>query len=102
MDTADAAVITSLGFDNQPMVALEAFSHGRPVIVSDPVLAQEFGAAAMGTPGTDAAALADLIVDLEADRSLLQHPRAAAIDYARDRQPASHVTRLLALASPTP
>ena len=41
MDAADAALITSLGFDNQPMVALEAFAHGRPVVVSDPVLAKE-------------------------------------------------------------
>lgn len=98
MDAADAALITSLGFDNQPMVALEAFSHGRPVIVSDPVLAGEFGDAAIGTPGTDAAALAELIVQLEADRSLLQHPRDAAVAYARERQPAAHVARLRELA----
>lgn len=98
MDAADAALITSLGFDNQPMVALEAFSHGRPVIVSDPVLAGEFGDAAIGTPGTDAAALAELIVQLEADRSLLQHPREAAVAYARERQPAAHVARLRELA----
>src|SRR5690606_22817273 len=50
MDAADAALITSLGFDNQPMVALEAFAHGRPVIVSDPVLGGEFGDAALLTP----------------------------------------------------
>lgn len=99
MDAADAALITSLGFDNQPMVALEAFSHGRPVIVSDPVLAGEFGDAAMGTPGTDAEALAELIVRLEADRSLLQHPREAAVTYARDRQPGAHVARLRELTA---
>lgn len=99
MDAADAALITSLGFDNQPMVALEAFSHGRPVIVSDPVLATEFAEAAIGTPGTDAEALAELIIALEADRSLLQHPRQAAVDYARERQPSAHVARLQELAA---
>ena len=99
MDAADAALITSLGFDNQPMVALEAFSHGRPVLVSDPVLAGEFGDAAIGTPGTDAEALASLIITLEADRSLLQHPRDAAVAYARERQPAEHVAALQRLAA---
>ncbi len=97
MAGADAALITSLGFDNQPMVALEAFAHGRPVIVSDPVLAKEFGDAAIGTPTPDAEGLADLIVRLEADRSLLDAPRAGAIEYAKERQPAAHVARLLQL-----
>lgn len=94
MDAADAALITSLGFDNQPMVALEAFAHGRPVIVSDPVLATEFGDAALGTPTPDAEGLAALILRLEADRSLLDAPRDGAIAYARDRVAAAHVARL--------
>lgn len=94
MDAADAALITSLGFDNQPMVALEAFAHGRPVIVSDPVLATEFGAAAVGTPTPDAEGLADLIVRLEADRALLDGPRAGAVAYARERVASAHVARL--------
>ncbi|MDT0158069.1 glycosyltransferase family 4 protein [Microbacterium sp. ARD32] len=94
MDAADAALITSLGFDNQPMVALEAFAHGRPVIVSDPVLATEFGDAALGTPTPDAAGLAELILRLEADRSLLDAPRAGAVTYASERVAAAHVARL--------
>ena len=94
MDAADAALITSLGFDNQPMVALEAFAHGRPVIVSDPVLGGEFGDAALLTPTPDAVGLADLILRLEADRSLLDASRAGALAYARDRVAAAHVARL--------
>ncbi|BDZ40258.1 glycosyltransferase family 4 protein [Microbacterium suwonense] len=94
MDAADAALITSLGFDNQPMVALEAFAHGRPVIVSDPVLATEFGDAAIGTPAPDAEGLADLILRLETDRSLLDTPRAGALAYARERVASAHVARL--------
>lgn len=94
MDAADAALITSLGFDNQPMVALEAFAHGRPVIVSDPVLATEFGDAALGTSTPDAAGLAELILRLEADRSLLDAPRAGALAYAGDRVAAAHVAKL--------
>lgn len=94
MDAADAVLITSLGFDNQPMVALEAFAHGRPVIVSDPVLAKEFGAAALLTPTPDAAGLADLILQLEAARELLSAPRAGAIAYADERVASAHVARL--------
>src|SRR5690606_33913686 len=90
MDAADAALITSLGFDNQPMVALEAFAHGRPVIVSDPVLATEFGDAALGTPTPDAEGLATLILRLEADRSLMDAPRAGATAYASDHIAAAH------------
>ncbi|MGW9629000.1 glycosyltransferase family 4 protein [Microbacterium sp. NPDC055521] len=99
MDAADAALITSLGFDNQPMVALEAFAHGRPVIVSDPVLATEFGDAALGTPSPDAEGLADLIIRLAADRSLLAAPREAAVAYASERVAAAHVARLLELVA---
>ncbi|QMU96479.1 glycosyltransferase family 4 protein [Microbacterium esteraromaticum] len=99
LDAADAALITSLGFDNQPMVALEAFAHGRPVIVSDPVLATEFGDAALGTQTPDAEGLADLIVRLEASRELLAAPRDAAVAYASERQPGAHVARLLELAA---
>ncbi|WP_353113135.1 glycosyltransferase family 4 protein [Microbacterium sp.] len=94
MDGSDAVLITSLGFDNQPMVALEAFAHGRPVIVSDPVLAGEFGPAALGTPTPDARGLADLVVELAADRDRLAPHREAATAYARDRQPSAHVARL--------
>jgi len=99
LDAADAALITSFGFDNQPMVALEAFAHGRPVIVSDPVLATEFGAAALGTATPDAAGLADMIVRLEASRDLLATARTAAVAYAQERQPSAHVARLLELAA---
>lgn len=94
MDAADAALITSLGFDNQPMVALEAFAHGRPVIVSDPVLDTEFGDAALGTTTPDAAGLADLILRLEGSRDLLTAPREAAVAYARERVASAHVARL--------
>jgi glycosyltransferase involved in cell wall biosynthesis len=94
MDAADAALITSLGFDNQPMVALEAFAHGRPVIVSDPVLGGEFGDAALLAPTSDAAGLAELIVRLESERTLLDAPRAGALAYARERVAAAHVARL--------
>ena len=98
---SDAVVISSLGFDNQPMIALEAFSRGRPAVAVDPVLAGEFGAAAIGTEGTDAAGLAASLERLLDDRSALERAAAAALTYARDRQPAPHaqeLERLIAVA----
>lgn len=94
LSESDAAVISSLGFDNQPMVALEAFTLGRPVIVTDPVLATEFEQAAVGTPTPDAEGLATTIITLATDRSRVRALGAHAADYARDRQAPAHAARL--------
>lgn len=92
--SADAALITSLGFDNQPMVALEAFSLGRGVIVTDPVLAHEFAPVALGTDTPDAVGLAATIVALVRDRARLVELGSAAAAYAAARQAPAHAARL--------
>nr|WP_274637202.1 glycosyltransferase family 4 protein [Microbacterium bovistercoris] len=92
---AHAVLITSLGFDNQPMIALEAFTRGRPVVVTDPVLRDEFGAAALGTDTPDAAGLAAVLVRAVRDRDLLRAAGQAALTYAQERQPDRHAAALL-------
>ncbi|MFS4505200.1 glycosyltransferase family 4 protein [Clavibacter sp. Sh2141] len=87
---AHAAVITSLGFDNQPMIAMEAFAEGRPVLVSDPVLAVEFGDAALRADAPDAEGLAATILRLAADRSSLAASARAAAHLASSVAPAAH------------
>ncbi len=89
-----AVLITSLGFDNQPMIALEAFTRARPVLVTDPVLRDEFGAAAVGTPAPDAAGLAASLVQAVRDRDLLRRAGQAALEYAQQRQPDRHAAAL--------
>lgn len=91
---SDAVLISSLGFDNQPMIALEAFSRGRPAIVADPVLAGEFGAAALGSSTPDAAGLADALERLIDDPRAREAAASAALAYARERQPAPHARAL--------
>ncbi|UUT34802.1 glycosyltransferase family 4 protein [Microbacterium elymi] len=91
---AHAVLITSLGFDNQPMIALEAFTRGRPVVVTDPVLRDEFGAAALGTDTPDAAGLAAVLVRAVRDRDLLRAAGQAALTYAQERQPDRHAAAL--------
>ncbi|MGR4011105.1 glycosyltransferase family 4 protein [Leucobacter sp. 1207-22] len=99
---ANAVVLTSLGFDNQPMIALEACARKRPVIVSDPVLAREFGEAAInaagdGTESGDAAALANVLIGLAIDRGALDAAGQAAEAYARDRQGSAHAAGIAAI-----
>lgn len=92
---AHAIVITSLGFDNQPMVALEAFARGRPAIVSDPVLAEEFGQSAIATPTPDARGLASAIIELIIDPSRLHEAGTEAESYAVERAPSAHVEQVM-------
>ncbi|MFT7711644.1 glycosyltransferase family 4 protein [Clavibacter tessellarius] len=100
---AHAAVVTSLGFDNQPMIAMEAFAEGRPVIVSDPVLGAEFADAALLANGTDAEGLAAALIRLARDRRLLEDPAEAASRLAASVSPAAHArsieSALLRIAS---
>ncbi|PPI56250.1 glycosyltransferase [Rathayibacter toxicus] len=96
---AHAAVITSHGFDNQPMIALEAFRNNRPVIVSDRALDTEFGIAAILTDDTTALGLAATIVRLATDRTLLRSPTAAAASQAQLATAEEHTRRILASAA---
>lgn len=91
----DAVVVSSLGFDNQPMIALEAFRQGRPVIVLDPALAREFGGAALVTARPDAAGLAVLMTRLVRDDAPLTTAASAARAYAARATPEAHVAGLL-------
>jgi len=92
-----AVLITSLGFDNQPMIALEAFTRGRPAVVTDPVLAEEFGRAALASTTPDAVSLAATLIQLVREPDRLRTAGAAALGYARERQPARHAQALLQL-----
>lgn len=88
-----AAVISSDGFDNQPMIALEAFAHGIPVVVCDRKLAVEFGAAAVGAPDAGAGGLASAMLSLRDPGILSRASRAAALR-AASAHPAAHAARV--------
>jgi glycosyltransferase involved in cell wall biosynthesis len=94
LSSSHALVMTSLGFDNQPMVILEAFAHARPVILCDPVLGKEFGGAALLSATSDAEGLASLLFDLVKERVDLTAKAAAATKAAAGATSKVHASRL--------
>jgi glycosyltransferase involved in cell wall biosynthesis len=93
---AHAALITSHGFDNQPMIAVEAFKTGLPVIVSDPTLATEFGAAAILAADTSAVGLARTIIRFAQHRDQLRHHSVAAVQYSANTSQHRHAEQIQA------
>lgn len=64
LDDAAAVVLSSLGFDNQPMTVVEAVSRRRGVIYCDSNLTEGLTRAGYLTPTTDSRGFADAIVAL--------------------------------------
>jgi glycosyltransferase involved in cell wall biosynthesis len=97
LTSSHALVMTSLGFDNQPMVILEAFAHARPVILTDPVLGKEFGDAAVLTATPDAQGLANSLVALVKAKDQLERKAKAAEKAALGATAKVHGARLTTL-----
>lgn len=95
MRDADATVITSNGFDNQPVVIVESVSQGTPVLLCDRKLVEGLAAGSgLYTQDASPQALADLLLAVAADPVRLT---VAAHATQQDRQEFSattHVSRL--------
>lgn len=79
--TADIAVVPALGGDGMPRAMLEAAACGRPIVASDVPGCRQFvrpGIEGLIVPPGDAAALADALATLAADRPLQLSAGAAA------------------------
>lgn len=96
---ASAVLVTSFGFDNQPVIALEGFAKEKPVIVSDPQLQSEFGDASILTQKPDAPGLANTLIELAKNPALLEPHAKAAAEYAGKRGAREHVQALMELIS---
>ncbi|TQL47884.1 glycosyltransferase involved in cell wall biosynthesis [Homoserinimonas aerilata] len=83
MDASSAVVLTSLGFDNQPMTIAEAVSRERGVLYCDPKLKEGLGNAGYLSKTPDAMGLADALTELSEDPTLLLRLSEGA---ARDRE----------------
>lgn len=95
MDAASAVVLSSYGFDNQPMTIAEAVSRERGVLYCDPKLKEGLKNSGYPTTNPDEAGFADAIVALVEDPELLLGlSRGAAIDRTLF-DPAEYVKRVV-------
>ncbi|MBN9613330.1 MAG: glycosyltransferase family 4 protein [Actinobacteria bacterium] len=97
LDRSHALLLTSHGFDNQPMVALEAFSRGRPIITVDPALAREFGGAAILCRNPSAAGVASTLQLLAAEPWRLEFAALDAQLFVSQTSGAVHAARITAI-----
>ncbi|MEY2849258.1 MAG: hypothetical protein RI885_1925 [Actinomycetota bacterium] len=94
MDASSVVVLTSIGFDNQPMTIAEAVSRERGILYCDPKLREGLLHAGFLAATPDAAGIADAIVDLVTTDGLLRElSRGAARDGAQF-SPHGYVSRL--------
>lgn len=100
MDASSAVVLTSLGFDNQPMTIAEAVSRERGVLYCDPKLREGLEHAGFLSETPDERGLADALVALVAEpERLLEISLGAAIDRAAF-SPLSYVERIMDVYRP--
>lgn len=96
MRQAHVLVSSSLDFDNQPMVLLEAIASGLPVIVTDPDLAETLPpGGGIVTPSPDAAGLAAALTRLRDDAVQLTRLSEAAIAHREQVAQSTHRAALL-------
>jgi glycosyltransferase involved in cell wall biosynthesis len=102
MDAASAVVLTSVGFDNQPMTIAEAVSRNRGVLYCDPKLREGLANAGYLAASTDAAGLAAAIVALVTDPALLVGLSMGARADRDEFSPETYVRRILGVYAAEP
>ena len=95
MDAGSAVALTSIGFDNQPMTVAEAVSRERGVLYCDPRLREGLGASGFLAASPEVDGLADALVALVSDPSLLLGLSAGAAREKSEFSPSRYVERIL-------
>jgi glycosyltransferase involved in cell wall biosynthesis len=95
MDASSAVALTSLGFDNQPMTIAEAVSRERGVLYCDPKLTEGLVNSGYLAATPDDAGLADAIVALVEDPSLLVGLSKGALIDRELFSPTNYVERII-------
>lgn len=95
MDASSAVVLSSLGFDNQPMTIAEAVSRQRGVLYCDPKLKEGLKSSGHLAATPDEKGLADALVTLSTEpERLVALSRGAAVERTAFA-PAAYVERVL-------
>jgi glycosyltransferase involved in cell wall biosynthesis len=95
MDSSSAVVLSSLGFDNQPMTIAEAVSRERGVLYCDPKLREGLLNSGFLSETPDVAGLADALVALVTDPSLLTRLSTGATVDRSAFAPATYVDHVI-------
>ena len=101
LDDSSALVLSSLGFDNQPMTVAEAVTRHRGVLYCDATLSEGLTSAGYLTPTTDEAGFADALVQLVEHPEELLRLAAGAEKEAAEFSGARYVQRILPVYDPS-
>ena len=97
MDAASAVVLTSVGFDNQPMTIAEAVSRERGILYCDPKLREGLLHAGFLAADSSVDALADAIVELVDQPELFTALSQGAAQDGAQFSPGTYVTAMATL-----
>jgi len=95
MDNSSVVVLSSLGFDNQPMTIAEAVSRQRGVLYCDPKLSEGLLNSGFLAESPDVTGLADAIVTLVSNPALLSKLSAGATIDRSAFAPATYVNHVV-------
>ncbi|HRQ00613.1 MAG TPA: glycosyltransferase, partial [Terrimesophilobacter sp.] len=101
VDASVALVLSSLGFDNQPMTIAEAVSRHRGVLYCDANLREGLTEAGYLTPTPDAKGFADALVNLVENPTELTRLSAGAAQEAAEFSGDAYVRRIRSVYKPT-
>jgi glycosyltransferase involved in cell wall biosynthesis len=96
IDDSSLVVLTSHGFDNQPMTIAESVSRYRGVLFCDPKLREGLGSSGYLSADPSAEALADALVSLSTEKGALQQLSRGAKEDAVIFSAATYVERVMA------
>ena len=96
IDDSSMVVLTSNGFDNQPMTIAESVSRYRGVLFCDPKLREGLGRSGYLSADPSASALADALVALTSEAGALQELSRGAREDAVIFSAATYVERVMA------
>ena len=92
---AHASVLTSFGFDNQPMTVVESLMALRGVIYCDPALTDDLQGAGVPALGSDERVLTDVLVAMTRDAGALVAASQGAVAARAEFDPATFSRRVL-------
>lgn len=95
--SAHVLALTSYGFDNQPVVIVEALHARRPVLLCDTKLTEGLSEVGWYTRSQHPEAIAEALVELSQQPDWLVHASNRAADAAEVFQPDTHVAKLHAI-----